>query len=195
MVNLYIITSNIPVFYIPLWFIRFWRVFIFSITLSGITSTVLLSMTNTTQWIWSDNCGLVTKPAVSDELNWEREKSCTKKLNRRKCFFFLFLPLKCSIWPEIIYTGPMQKLYFSGDMHLHGSFIHLKVKSDIRWIAIGKQQNREYHVGTFCLFFFCLLFVFSNFLAQLKRLMKETHADSTALISYFSHDLQYTYVH
>ena len=120
-IHLYIITSNIFVFYIPLWFIRFWRVFIFSIALSGITSAVLPSRTNTTQWILSDNCGLVTKPAVSDgtdadELNWEKKKSCKKKWNRRKCFFSLFFPPWNAVYDPRPYMV-MQKLDFSGDMH------------------------------------------------------------------------------
>ena len=183
-------------FYIPLWFIRFWRVFIFSITLSGITSTVLPSMTNTTQWIWSDNCGLVTKPAVSDVtgadgLNWERKKVVQKNEIEGNVSFFP--------WNAVFDLRPYTQDHRSGlcrnyiflemcilsrclnyKHFLQGSFIHLKVKIRHPMKCFRKTTKQ----GISCWHFVCLLFVFHNFLAQLKRLMKETYADSTALISW-----------
>lgn len=51
---------------LPLWVILACRSFMCLSTLSGITSTVLLSITNATQWILSFNSGFLMYPAESD---------------------------------------------------------------------------------------------------------------------------------
>lgn len=53
-------------FFLPLWFILAWRSFICLRTAFDITSRVLLSMTNATQWILSAWLECLTYPVVSD---------------------------------------------------------------------------------------------------------------------------------
>lgn len=53
-------------FFLPLWFILAWRSFMCLRTAFDITSRVLLSMTNATQWILSAWLECLTYPVVSD---------------------------------------------------------------------------------------------------------------------------------
>lgn len=75
--------------FLPLWFILAWRSFICLRTAFDITSRVLPSMTNATQWILSARLGCFIYPGVSDSkgtkgLNYNIKYVWFKK-NKRKC--------------------------------------------------------------------------------------------------------------